>query len=98
MLVWNEDSSIMYESEDAAIRTLATEHTLEWRQQFLKEWRDCNVEWGSQSNFDGLLQDGLNMNRMLKDDVEGRELWNKAYDTVIRSVRAEFKTNGDQMQ
>lgn len=98
MLVWNEDSSVMYENEDAAIRSLATEHTLEWRQKFLKEWRDCNVDWGSQPSFDVLLQDGLNMNRMLEDDVEARKLWNKAYDTVIQSVRAEFKTNGDQSQ
>lgn len=38
------------------------------------------------------------MNRVLKDNVEGRQLWSKAYDTVIDSVRAEFKTSGEKRQ
>ncbi|WP_323800624.1 hypothetical protein [Parasphingorhabdus sp.] len=96
--VWNEDQSVFYENEDSAIKSLATEHPLQWRQQFIKEWRECDVEWGHQSNFHVLLQDGLNMNRVLKDNVEGRQLWSKAYDTVIDSVRAEFKTSGEKRQ
>ncbi|WBH17715.1 contact-dependent growth inhibition system immunity protein [Sphingomonas radiodurans] len=85
----HQDFPDFHGSLEGAIDAAIADYGLEDRQKVLREWRDWNVEEGSQFDPRPAVNEGLGVAVMLNSPEDARHFMNMVYDKVVVSVRAE---------
>lgn len=85
----HEDWPELYETVEKAIDAAISSHSLDSRQQALRDWRDCNVAAATGQDIRSLLNDGFGVNVHFEQPIDARNFWNSTYDKLIVSVRSE---------
>jgi hypothetical protein len=86
---FHEHFRALYVSVDGAVDRAVSEHSLEYRQAILKEWRDWNATRGWKEDVHRFMLHGFHVYYTFDTPAEARGFMNMIYEKLIASVRAE---------